>query len=181
MAGQQPDTFLAYNGKMPLEERLRLAGGWLETHDLVLAYISEVDTAGHDYGPESKQLLATLANVDSALERFIKEARFRHPDLSIVLVGDHGMVQIEHRLFLDQLLPLWSEKLAWVDAGAVVFARPAPGFSPEGIIDEINENCLKLNVPLEAMLTEKLPARFEYSGNPRIAPITVMMPPVLDC
>src|SRR6185503_3485132 len=126
------------------------------------------DTAGHDYGPESQEVLDAATHLDSALGDLISgvESLGLLARTSLVVVSDHGMSQLspERRILLDDYLnpsdvdiPEWS--------GAV---KVAPGAQS---VDQIYR-ALKGKHPALGMYSrEELPPDLQYGKNPRVSPI----------
>lgn len=86
----------------------------------VYAYWSELDSLGHQHGPDSPQTREHLARVDEALARLAK--RLAGTDTLLVITADHGMVDVRQRLDLSDYpdisrclaLPLCGEpRVAW--------------------------------------------------------------------
>ena len=62
--------------------------------DFVSLYFSTVDSAGHEYGQDSKQLIFALDDVNEQLERLVGESEKCNPDgVNFVIVSDHGMTK----------------------------------------------------------------------------------------
>lgn len=82
----------------------RVAGELRQPVDLVFLHIGDLDAAGHRYGPDSTQRRATLQRVDRALAALHSDisTRFGEPDL--LILGDHGMVQVTSHLSVSDSL-----------------------------------------------------------------------------
>ena len=92
------DSFTYLGGpRVPSDHhRMRLASRALDNHaDLILVYLGSLDVVGHRYGPESSQMNAVLADVDTQLEAWIGEWTRKHPDIRILIIGDHGMHSVK--------------------------------------------------------------------------------------
>lgn len=120
----KPNSFLAYDGSLGNERRLEIARQWLAKHDLVAAYIATLDTVGHRSGPDSDEMDTELQRLDALIGRFLAAL---DPEINVLIVGDHGMVQVKQRILLDDLLPEWRERLLWADFGPVTSILPKDG------------------------------------------------------
>jgi predicted AlkP superfamily pyrophosphatase or phosphodiesterase len=155
---------------VPADARVDQVLAWLdlpaaERPGLVTLYFDDVDTAGHDFGPDSHEVKAAAAKVDTALGRLQAGLKARGLAPNIVVVADHGMAQLsdERRLFLDDILPKGAYR--YLTAGAFATIYPAPG--REG---EVAKALLTPRAHLQCWAKADIPRRFHYGRNPRVAP-----------
>lgn len=67
-------------------------------HRLVYAYWPDLDMAGHMFGPGSPQWVTTLGVVD----KLVADLASALPrDATLVVTGDHGMIQADNRIDID--------------------------------------------------------------------------------
>ncbi len=171
--GVQPDDWLHYQHSMPSIQRAEQLVQWLERPDQLRAdfatlYLSEVDSIGHDHGPDSAELNHALVNVDQAvayLLRKIEELELT-PVTSVLVVSDHGMatVQEDHVMNLNALLHNFPQaEIVWAHAYGGIQARP----------ENIKPIIAKLNKQRHLSCWEKfrIPKRFKFGTNRRIPPI----------
>ena len=78
---------------------------------LVMGYVKQPDVIGHRHGPDAPQTLASVAETDALLRRFVDEAtqlfeakRRRGDRLYFVFTSDHGMASAATSVNLDKLL-----------------------------------------------------------------------------
>jgi predicted AlkP superfamily pyrophosphatase or phosphodiesterase len=97
-----PSYYLKYFHKMPHKNRINKVVEWLKLpeetrpHFLTL-YFSDVDSAGHKYGPYSKQVKNAIKKVDESLEQlFLKLDKLNLP-LNTIIVSDHGMLDLNEK------------------------------------------------------------------------------------
>jgi predicted AlkP superfamily pyrophosphatase or phosphodiesterase len=74
------------------ENRVRFAAALIaETRPaFTTVYLASVDHAEHAFGPGSAEALATIARNDAMIGRLVAAARAAEPDLTVVVVSDHG-------------------------------------------------------------------------------------------
>ena len=81
-----------------LEDRVDATLFELSAPGLVYLYWGEVDKAGHQYGWQSRQWADALAETDRQLGRLARSV----PRGTVLLItADHGMVDVDHRTFVD--------------------------------------------------------------------------------
>ena len=61
-------------------------------------HIGDLDGVGHRYGPWSEERKATLRHVDHILAQIVAYAQTKTDQVDLLILGDHGMVQVKHAL-----------------------------------------------------------------------------------
>lgn len=178
IAGHRPSYWKPYDGKVPNEERVDAVLGWLdlpvaERPTMLTLYFSDVDDAGHGFGPDADETRKAVLKVDGDIGRLIEglKARRVFNQVNLIIVSDHGMARVDPRnsIVIDELFDQkLAERVLWT--GEIVGIFPN-----EGKEDEIYQS-LKQGLPPQARVWRKkdLPARFHYSESPRIAPLLVL-------
>lgn len=178
IAGTRPTYWKAYDGKVSNEARVDQILWWLdlppgERPTFLSLYFSDVDNAGHDFGPDSIETRDAVLKVDNDLGRLIAglKARGILAQINLIIVSDHGMATQDptNAIILDELFDTHlAEKVLWT--GELVGIFPKDG--KEHAIYET----LKARLPPQAKVYRKteMPARLHYSNSPRIAPLLVL-------
>lgn len=171
--GSHPTYWRPFDDELPNAARVKQVLDWLalppqERPAFVTLYFSDVDTVGHDHGPESSEVLEAAARLDELLGELL--AGVEKLDLSdrtsIVLVSDHGMSQLsdERVIFLDDYIDLSS-----VD---VVDLTPTLGLAPRsGPVDALYESLKGRHPALAIYRRDEVPAHLHYRDNARIPPV----------
>lgn len=96
--GRRGTYWTPYEDAMPHAERLKRILGWLqlpegERPSFLTLYFSDVDTAGHNFGPESVETREAVAKVDRSLGELVAgvERAGLHDRVHYVIASDHGM------------------------------------------------------------------------------------------
>ncbi|KAL8120225.1 hypothetical protein AgCh_017388 [Apium graveolens] len=140
----------------------------------------EPDHQGHKVGTDDPQITEAVARIDGLIGRLIDglERRGVFQDVSIIMVGDHGMVgTCDHKLiFLEDLAPWIEIPKDWIqDYSPVLSIRPPPSNSAADVVKKMNEGLGSGKVNngkyLKVYLKEELPSRLHYHANDRIPPI----------
>ncbi|KAF5748484.1 hypothetical protein HS088_TW04G00439 [Tripterygium wilfordii] len=174
-----------YNGSVPFDERV---GTVLSYFDLpsdeipvfMTLYFEDPDHQGHKVGPDDPEITEAVANIDRLIGRLIHglEKRGVFEDVSIIMVGDHGMVGTcdKKLIFLDDLASWIKIPESWVQSHTPLLAiRPPPGVAPSDVVTKMNEGLGSGKVEngkyLKVFLKEELPSRLHYFASERIPPV----------
>jgi predicted AlkP superfamily pyrophosphatase or phosphodiesterase len=174
--GQRPTYWFPYKEDMPNADRVKQVLDWLALPEgqrpaFVTLYFSDVDTAGHRYGPDSPQVAAAAARLDallgdvvSGIERLGLTSR-----TTIAVVSDHGMAQLDPSrvIFADDYLDLSTVDV--VEWSPVLALRPRRG-GDDVVVDALAGRHPALHV----YRREEMPERFHYRSHPRIPPILAL-------
>lgn len=71
-------------------------------------YLGDIDSSGHEYGPESKEIDGVIRNTFHLLEKRLKDHPiFQDPRTAFIVTADHGQIATfpENTIYLNQLYP----------------------------------------------------------------------------
>jgi predicted AlkP superfamily pyrophosphatase or phosphodiesterase len=173
IGGHRATFWFPYDGRMSNAEQVAKTLGWLALPEVqrpsfLTLYFSEVDSAGHDRGPDSVEVQQAVTQVDAAIAQLVAGVRRAGLEnrAQYVVVSDHGMAQLspDRMIMLDQLIPL--------DTVDVIDWSPVLGVAPRNGDVEALYRALKDKHPaLTVYKSADLPARFGLAGHPRLPPI----------
>jgi predicted AlkP superfamily pyrophosphatase or phosphodiesterase len=173
--GVRPAYWRQFDQSRTSAQRVAQVLAWLDLPPdarprFVTLYFDAVDTAGHLYGPDSPQVDAALANVDSALGALTRGLSARRLAANLVIVSDHGMAAVSaaRRIYLDDLVPMADLKA--MTMGAFLAASPTPGHAAEA-----ETALLRPHPHMQCWRKGQIPARYHYGRNPRV-PAIVCLP-----
>jgi predicted AlkP superfamily pyrophosphatase or phosphodiesterase len=125
--GVRPSEWLPYDGSMSDTARVAQVLEWIDEPDrpsLVTVYFSQVDGAGHSYGPAGPEVAAAVEEVDAALGLLLDglESRGLLGEADVVVVSDHGMSQLspDRLIFLDDYIEPYAQGTYILSWGAMV-------------------------------------------------------------
>lgn len=170
IAGARPSYYLKYDEKVPDEERVDQVVDWLKLPaakrpHFVTLYFSEVDHAGHEYGPDAPETRAAVRHVDSMIGTLRAHLAKLHLPIDLVVVSDHGMA---------------TEQGGWIDLDQYV---DFTGVESAGSLmyPDSEQEAAKLYAKLRIVSNkfkvyrrDRMPAELDYTGEPRIGdPVVV--------
>lgn len=173
IAGQRPTHWFPYDGRVTNTRRVEQVLEWLalpaaEQPSFITLYFSDVDSAGHDRGPDADETIDAAERVDGFLGRLTAGIRDLGllDQVTIVVVSDHGMSQLseERVIFLDDYIDL--------DTVEIVEWSPAVGLVPRAGSPAALAAALQGRHPaLRAWVREETPQSLHYRQHPRIPPV----------
>jgi len=72
--------------------------------DLYLLYLADSDTYGHLYSPDSFKMKNVIVGIDKKLENLIKVFTKKDKDAKFIVLGDHGMLEVDKYLDLIKII-----------------------------------------------------------------------------
>jgi predicted AlkP superfamily pyrophosphatase or phosphodiesterase len=133
-----------------------------------MLYFSDVDSAGHDDGPDSQTVRNAVTRADGYLGRLLRglERRGLADRVNVVLVSDHGMAAVDssRMIALDDYVAV--NDLDIVDLNPTLGIFTPPG-REEAVFKALNGAHPRLSVYRRAMT----PEAWHYRNHPRIPPI----------
>jgi predicted AlkP superfamily pyrophosphatase or phosphodiesterase len=175
--GLRPRYFAAFDMKLSSDARVDqdlalLDKPTAERPAFMTLYFDAVDTAGHHFGPDSKEVNAAAAEVDEAMGRLLAGLKARDISTNIVIVSDHGMAGLskDRRLFIDDIVAKGS--YTTLDLGPIGTIYPVTGHEAE-----VEKALLARRAHMQCWKRQDIPARFHYGHNPRVAPLFCLPDP----
>jgi predicted AlkP superfamily pyrophosphatase or phosphodiesterase len=109
--GVRPSYYLKFDDKIPDRARVQQVLAWLRLPaerrpHLITLYFSEVDHAGHEFGPDSEQVRAAVQVVDKEVGVLREEVAKLNLPVDMVVLSDHGMAKVQGEwITLEQYFP----------------------------------------------------------------------------
>jgi alkaline phosphatase D len=174
IGGIRPWQWFEYDPRVTREEKLRRVLGWYampeeERPRLVGLYFPDVDEAGHAYGPDSAQTRAAVEQVDRAFGELMAALRAVKPEVNVIVAADHGMFTVKEGIDLRADL----NGCVVTNAVSLVHLHCGGGGEADRVYQAVPRDDSRYRVYRRT----EIPARLEYSGNPRIGDVVVMPEP----
>ena len=162
-----------FDEKVPANARVDRLLSWLDLPaaqrpTFLTVYFSDVDGAGHAYGPDSRAVADAVRRVDRYLDRLMRglERRRLKDRVNLVIVSDHGMAEtnVDRVVVLDDYLSL--------DDVDVIDLNPTLGlFPPPDREEAVYQALVRAHPRLKVFRKAETPAHWHYRDHPRIPPI----------
>ncbi|RFU80479.1 ectonucleotide pyrophosphatase phosphodiesterase family member 1 3 [Trichoderma arundinaceum] len=187
---EEPTFVDKFNGKEKLDIKVSRILGWLDMPgkesgsinakgvrpQLIAAYVPNVDSDGHKYGPNSTEIRTTIKQVDTMMGQLFQGLSERNLTdiVNVIVVSDHGMATTDtsRALQLEDLVD--TSKIEHIDGWPLYGLRPKNPDDLQGLYDGLAEKA-KSNPNYDVYLRDvNMPERFHFSKNDRIAPLWII-------
>lgn len=180
--GVRPTTFNKYTSGVTNEARVETVLSWLQEPverrpHMITLYFSRLDEVSHDNPLESPEVAKAAQSLDGVIGELMDgiDALAIRDQVYLVVTSDHGMVNTStsQTIRLDSLLD--ATEIASVEAG---FSGPVASLHVSGGDDQMRAIRDRINARVArgvAYLRRDLPARYNYSDNPRGGNVIVVM------
>jgi predicted AlkP superfamily pyrophosphatase or phosphodiesterase len=162
--GKRPSYYLHFDDKLDDEKRVDQVVAWLKLppelrpHFITL-YYSNVDHAGHNYGPDSEEVRAAVHHVDAMIGDLQMKVAALHLPADIVVAADHGMVTLQGG---PVTLSDSADLSDFLTEGALLYPKP------DADVQETYEEFLAHPDPrFKVYRRADVPAYLHFDANPR--------------
>lgn len=179
-----------YNGKEPLPNKVERILGLLDRPgmenelaevmdmrpQLIAAYVPNVDSDGHLYGPNSTEIRTTINDVDTMLDQLFQglDARNLTDIVNVVVVSDHGMATTDTSRLIQLEDIIDTSLIEHIDGWPLYGLRPKDPGHLHGLYDVLTAEAAK-NPNFDVYLRDlNMPERYHFSKNERIAPLWIV-------
>lgn len=168
--GTRPEDWLQYSKAVTATQRVNTVLDWMRRPAairprFVTLYFDTVDEAGHQHGPEAPETNAAIKDVDRSIGDLVAGLAALGQKANLVIVADHGMAGTAP----DRVV--WLKDIAdpadftTVETGTYAALFPVPGHEAA-----LEQALGRQHDHLQCWPKAKIPARFRYGSNPRVAP-----------
>ena len=173
IAGVRPTDWKPFDDNFPNKDRVAQVLNWLslpeaERPSFITLYFSDVDDAGHTYGPDAWETLDAAEKLDAELGTLLAgiEARGLTGRTTVIATADHGMSQqaLNRKIFIDDYVdPATIDMIDW---SPVLQVRPRTG-----TMDDLYRALKGKHPALDVYKREDLPKELHYGTHPRVTPV----------
>ena len=179
IGGVRPAYFKTYDKNVTNQSRVDGVLDWLKLPEekrphLITLYFSDVDSAGHEHGPDSKEVKEAVKNIDIQIGRLQAGVEALKLPVDLVIVSDHGMAKLDPKkiLYLDDLVTFKNVLVGDTGPQLVVYAK---GNSPEqkAQLDEVYQALKKHAKHYRVFRRADIPAEYHLAKNPRAGDVLI--------
>lgn len=161
--GELPTYYLKFDDRFSDEKRIEQVIAWLkmppaQRPHFITLYYSNVDHAGHAYGPDSPQTGAAVAHVDELMGNLWSQLSRTQLSVDLVVVADHGMAQ-EQGPWIDL------DKYTSLENFVVVGSQLYP--NSEAAAEKAYQDLKIKSDAFTVYRRNRVPAALHFDSNPR--------------
>ena len=163
IAGERPSYYLHYDDRFPDEKRIDQVVAWLklpleQRPHFITLYYSNVDHAGHEYGPDTPQTAEAVRHVDALMGTLEADLKALALPVDLIVVSDHGMAKIQGSwIDLDKFAPLDG----LITVGSSLYAPD------EAAANAAYQKLKAADASFMVYRRENVPAELHFNSNPR--------------
>lgn len=175
IGGKHPTYFFPYNQAVPNNSRVDQVIDWLKLPEekrphFITLYFSDVDSAGHMYGPESQEVKDAVLKVDESIGRLVQGIESLKLPINLIVVSDHGMIQIGDRVYMSDYMSLDGIRVEGRGPHALVYVE-----------DEARKKTIRADLEkiphIKVRTPEEMPKEYGYSNNKLLGDFILMVDP----
>jgi predicted AlkP superfamily pyrophosphatase or phosphodiesterase len=163
IAGERPTDYMKFDDKVDEQKRIDQVLAWLKEPEtarphFITLYYSDVDHAGHAYGPDAPETRAAVGKLDGLVGKLHAALEATGLPVDLVVVSDHGMARIQGPwVTLDQFADLAN----FETAGPLLYGK-----TEEDRAQAYNK-LKKASEKFQAYRRKDVPAGLHYNENAR--------------
>ena len=172
--GMHPKYYYLYEKQTPYDFRVRRVLEWLELPanvrpHMITLYFSLVDTNGHIYGPEGKELKEAVQYIDQQIGALRSGIAKSGLPVYLIVTSDHGMQEVTSLININEYINVERNQFVGGPA-AMIYTK-----DPEEKERFYNELCKQEG--FRVYRKEELPDYLNYGTNSRIAELVLIAEP----
>jgi len=172
IAGVRPSYWSKYDGSFPNDQRVAKVLEWLklpesERPHFITLYFSDVDSAGHSFGPDAPETEKAVQRVDKLVGDLWAGIQALPFGVNVIVVSDHGMQAVQGAVNLGEFADL--SKVRVVTEGPVALIYSPDAETTEKVYAQLKGKSPKFDV----YRRQETPARWHFSASERIGDLVV--------
>jgi predicted AlkP superfamily pyrophosphatase or phosphodiesterase len=173
IGGRQATYWRDFDNDLPNRDRVNQINEWLKLPEgkrpsFLTLYFSDLDNAGHGWGPDSEQVRVAALDVDRSVGDLVAgvAAAGLTDRVNYVVVSDHGMAALSRDRMIvvdDYIDPATADIVDWA---------PVLALAPkDGDVEKMYAALKDQHPNLQVYRRHEIPAEFGLADHPRVSPI----------
>lgn len=172
--GVRPTYWQKYDGSFPNGKRVEKVIEWLklpeaERPHFITLYFSDVDSAGHEYGPDAPETAQAVARVDKLVGELWAGIQQIPLPVNLMVVSDHGMQKVEGAVNLSEYADLSAVRV--VSEGPMLLLYSPDSATTEALYAKLKGHSARF----EVYRRQETPERWHYRNSDRVGDLVVFV------
>ena len=172
IGGVRPSYWLKYDGSFPNDKRVAKVLEWLkmpeaERPHFITLYFSDVDSAGHSFGPDAPETARAVERVDKLVGDMWAGIKEIPLPINLIVVSDHGMQNVTGAVNLSDFADLSGVRV--IPEGPILLIYSPSPETTEKVYASLKGKSPKFDV----YRRQETPERWHYRDNARIGDLVV--------
>lgn len=174
---RRPDYYRTFDKSVDHQTRINQIVSWLslpakERPRFITLYFSDVDTAGHQSGPESDAVRKAIMSLDTSLKTLWTRLQSLPISVNVILVSDHGMQSLEglRPVYLSDYLSKFKSGFSIVAHGPISRIYTDSEKLTQDLFNALNTETVKFKV----YKRHQIPAHYHYSKDANIGDLLIV-------
>jgi alkaline phosphatase D len=172
--GVRPSEYRHYDASVPNAERVRQVIAWFakpepERPHLVTLYFSDVDTAGHRYGPSATETEQAVAELDQTIGSLLRGLEATGVPVNVFIVSDHGMLEVQGTVSVGAAADFAGFEIA-PEGGSQIMLYSADPVRVRAVAERLQSRDPRYT----AHVRQSMPELLHYRDNWRIGDVVVL-------
>ena len=162
--GIYPTYWYTFRDRLPIDDRIATVVKWLtlpqqQRPHLITFYMSDVDHAGHDHGPDAPETGAAVKEVDAAVGKLAEAVGKLGLPVNFIFLADHGMSLVDTTYRMDLTAEIDTGAFIVKGGGTTIhlYARDP------GALQSQYARLKNSDAPYDVYLKANLPGAWHYS------------------
>lgn len=175
--GIRPTHYKLYDARIPNKERVDQVVRWLslpesERPHIVTLYFSTVDSAGHEFGPTSRETHQAVLELDEVIGELVDRVAQLNLPINYVIVSDHGMQEIDESKLevVDRLASLSDFERLGDGTHTLLYLKPGRDRTK---VEKTLKKLHKSKHQFTAYKSNTTPEQWKYTGSARVGDIVL--------
>ena len=156
-----PTYFYNYNELIPIDRRIQTVKDWLQLPEdkrphLITFYFSDVDHAGHDYGPDDPETAKSVKYIDEQVSNLVAAVNATGLPVNFIFVSDHGMTAVDREHPIATPTAIDKDQFTIVTSGSMINLYAKDSMATVPLYQKLKNEALDYQVYLKKDMPKNL-------------------------
>jgi len=150
-----------FNEEIPIARRIQTVKDWLMLPEdkrphLITFYFSDVDHAGHEFGPDAPETAKSVQYIDEQVANLVAAAAATGLPVNFIFVSDHGMTAVDREHPIATPLAINKDQFTTVTSGSMINLYAKDSTSTAALYQKLKNEAVDYQVYLKKDMPKNL-------------------------